>query len=868
MKKLARFFVFALVFCVLLNFVNASFEVGNVSHLIDNQYGSGSFVKGWVNISFSDEPANFLVASSNGNSLSLIDLINTNPDFNYSCNVENCEADYSATKPETAKTLVINSGQSKFLGFQFTGQIASIDLINFTFLSNAPPGCSDQIELDFLNDGVKDLGNVNPSDQICGTYFGCFNDNNALEEYFLDVVPYCQKITLPESPGFILGAWVKKGTKPNNLSMLLYDGGRKVSECTLPNPSGFGSKISCKVNYFVKEQKDYYVCISSNVSWDDSKVRGYSATSGCGFFGFPIQQGVAAYDIFAEKLGFGNVGLVSIENLLPSGESLSVLASNYIKMKYGSLDCTNRCIVPMKFTSHANQVVNIADLELLYRKSSGRTVDNKFYDVAESPAKISSDFQKLYLDKGNFSVPEVFGNTNFTLKLNGAEIFTEQISVERVPEILSLTPANVPAAYPTEFNLLIDYHNSTSGIVEYVWKFGDNSTITTTTNRATHVYRSIGNFTLEVSIKDSNNFFSSKNFEISVESPKVLAGTLLEEGLANFNNLDLQLNNLSLFYRDSLEEALGFQKIEENLTEIQALNASANSDFAYIKIVESLVELNIPRSIRVSMGANSLTFYPLNEEINLDVLKEIAEGDYTDSEKFKNSIISWNAVNLDTKISFKEFSVTYDDSEIPLLNFFELKTNRKSQDDTDVYFILKDLGDLRFAQDYSFLNNSGYFYKTLSFPDTLIFSTANNVDFTNLPVFVSPGLNAFSVVPSDQGGMPKWVILVIVIVCLFVLGIGLYLFLHRWYKNKYENYLFKNKNELYNLVSYISNEEQKRTEKSEVISNLKKADWSSEQINYVMNKYMGKRTGMFDIPFGKFFRRQNRDSVPQKKHLR
>jgi hypothetical protein len=40
-----------------------------------------------------------------------------------------------------------------------------------------------------------------------------------------------------------------------------------------------------------------------------------------------------------------------------------------------------------------------------------------------------------------------------------------------------------------------------------------------------------------------------------------------------------------------------------------------------------------------------------------------------------------------------------------------------------------------------------------------------------------------------------------------------------------------------------------------IIKNLKKVNWSSEQIDYVMKKHLGKRTGMIEIPIDKLVKK-------------
>ena len=61
------------------------------------------------------------------------------------------------------------------------------------------------------------------------------------------------------------------------------------------------------------------------------------------------------------------------------------------------------------------------------------------------------------------------------------------------------------------------------------------------------------------------------------------------------------------------------------------------------------------------------------------------------------------------------------------------------------------------------------------------------------------------------------------------------------------------------MVSYIESANKRGLKDKEIKIKLKKAGWSSEQVSYVMKKYVGKRTGMFEIPVDKvlnFFKRK------------
>ena len=73
---------------------------------------------------------------------------------------------------------------------------------------------------------------------------------------------------------------------------------------------------------------------------------------------------------------------------------------------------------------------------------------------------------------------------------------------------------------------------------------------------------------------------------------------------------------------------------------------------------------------------------------------------------------------------------------------------------------------------------------------------------------------------------------------------------------------------MYNLISYIESAKVKHIKAKEISSKLKEAGWSSEQVRYVMRKYVGKRTGMFEIPLEKilnFFGKKEKQNIARRK---
>ena len=60
-------------------------------------------------------------------------------------------------------------------------------------------------------------------------------------------------------------------------------------------------------------------------------------------------------------------------------------------------------------------------------------------------------------------------------------------------------------------------------------------------------------------------------------------------------------------------------------------------------------------------------------------------------------------------------------------------------------------------------------------------------------------------------------------------------------------YLFKNANDLHNLISFASAAFRKGDGKEEIRKKLKQAGWGSEQIDYALKKIKGEKIGMPEV---------------------
>ena len=96
-------------------------------------------------------------------------------------------------------------------------------------------------------------------------------------------------------------------------------------------------------------------------------------------------------------------------------------------------------------------------------------------------------------------------------------------------------------------------------------------------------------------------------------------------------------------------------------------------------------------------------------------------------------------------------------------------------------------------------------------------------------MYIVPKLNSLGIRepsifdPSGPGFLPRFLVGTIIVL---VVAFGLYILLQEWYKRNYENYLFKNKNNLYNLLFFIKNAKAKGLRESAIVSKLKKSKWS------------------------------------------
>ena len=889
MKK--RLFIFLVVSLLIFGNVSASFDVGNVSHQITKSYPFGSFLKGWINITLTNEPVSSLFESSFGTKKTLMEILDLNdirPGEGLNCIPTDCNADY-ATVGDGADSVSfnLNAGESATFGLRFVGdEYGGITYDNngvdsdfsITVNSDAEETTKPQLLIDLvsLDDNRFEWGSYVHSGNYYNEDQGCYESGDTIIP-IRDDTPFCSKIILPATPNVNLGAFIIRdesfGDGIASFVFDIFEGSLPLGSCLVNvnidnlNPEG---KISCVADVKTLELKEVFVCLQTSDSGYNNEYKINSEkTNPCGYAGDPGSS--RDFNIFTQSGKYARLDTFGLNDTeLESAESfvtdIGLEIDNYIAIKYNNV-CTNECVVPIRFTSGIeNQKIDLTNIEVSYLIDNVRLSPSLVYNITNTPAVASlSDYFQLQLDDLNFSLPNSFGNHTFKLFLGGnsedKKIFSETILIEKTPQIKSLKPLFIVAASPTTFWVEVDKFGLNTSIIKYEWDFGNGDKRTSTENSTVYTYPEVGAFKINVTIIDSNLAKSSASFDRNVRAPKDAVNDLLKRRVEDLGNIKGIIEDLPSFQQTSLNSALDIAKVEPLLADIQQRNASTdNTDADYIEMMNLLIGMRIPSSINITEKADDFPFYTDQSKIKLNILSQIGDDEYTEAKSalYLDAILSWSINNVQTTIDFKEFSGTFEEGVEEIASIFEVNIN-ENQNRNSSFFIIPKFEKMVFQKDYGEKEISGYYYiEIVGDAKNIAFSTTEKLNIIELPAFISPRIGRFSAAieftKEEREKLSRQTILVLSLILVVFLGLLVYLAMQVWYKRKYERYLFKSKNDLYNLVSYIQSAKKRGIEINEMQSKLRKIGWNSEQIKYIMRKYAGKRTGMVElIPFSKIF---------------
>lgn len=846
--------VFFWIVCLLLVVsVSATATVGEPSHQIQKVYSQGGFLEGWINLSLNLESGDTLIGLAGGSFVKISELLTASNNLEYTCVPENCVNDYISSNPERVKIGDLEDGQSKTYGILFNDEIIDIGEVNFKVSSNADRSCDNQISIDILSDGVIEFENDLSSPDACDvtkTYGPCYNEDEP-EARWVEMRNdnlFCQRVTLPRSPGARLGLEAKKiSLESGEIYMKIFeiDSGNNKGGCSIAmQPNAEGKDVYCDVEGFsLLEPQDFYICAMASAD-DLYEIKNYGGETFCGFRDTPPSAEILNYKIFAQGLKYAKpTGFNTGEDI-----QLGLIFKNYINETYRTLDCSSGCVVPISIISGANQKITLSELYADAEYVWGNEPVEVFHDLMEQKVKFSTEvFQKIELEEGNIEVPSKVGENEITLVLGEQSLFTETIEVKEGTKILGISPKTTAAGMPTVFSLDIE---GSANISSYEWNF-EGIKETSTENEKTHTFDSIGEFNVTVSVVNSNYVKSSGEFLISVESPSDAVNKTLVSKIERIDSLKKGLSNFEEFQKNAVEELLQIHEKENQLLSIQQAYLAGKMDQALIPLMQQLVEIKIPESVEVESSGKDLLFFPSENDIDLELIASIGGG--ASGEDYIDKILAWNGQNMETRVSFQKLVANYGGSgSEDLVTVYSVKLNAKGNILPIV--MLQDLDSLTFEEGITIQGEDGNAYFTMPEAETTLnFYTTEFVGIEELPLTISPPLYQLmdqEIGPSDKG-ISVWFFFILLVILLLIVAVVIYVVLQKWYKRKYENYLFPNKNDLYNIVSYVQRSKRDKKNESETIKNLRKVGWSGEQIKYVMKKYKGRRTGMVEIPIEK-----------------
>jgi len=875
--KIINIILTTLIIVTLITNANATISKGNVSYQITKEYPRGEIINGWVNISIGKEPINTSVKGNYGGEITIKRLIEENL-AGYTCTPSDCGNEYTHGSNVKGQEITLNN-EDKVLVMNIKGNIEGIpkNTHSIKITAKNTETCLNPLKIDYLNDGTIEWSadkSTTDGEYSCvyDNGAGCYTDNENEGLIELTTTPYCNKIKLPEGPKFEIGGFIKDERTTSSvaqLKMSLYDlEGDEMKSCNI-NILGDNKWVKCNVDYANPEIKDYYLCMSTKESVSGIKTK-YETKNSCGFYGYPPQTTTSAdYALTARAARYANIGSIEFNNTIYEKKgnpgSLEDYMWDYIQEKYdGNCTGSEGCNIPIRFSSKGTVNITITSVKMKYETNIGIPESNEVYTTSTTEARISTNgFQKLYLRAGNFGVPTDYGNRTIRITIGTLELFNEMISIKKIPTITDVNPKIIASFKKTIITAVIGKTDNRT--IKYEWNYGDGKKETTTTNIVEHTYESLGNRTLNLTITDADNNQYSKSFIIRVVSPKEVINETIEDYKTRINILRTKLDTKQQWYYDEIKKDLEITSNEEKLKKLTTDYNNAlkdNDEEEYLRIMSELAKMNIPKEIAISRKSRGI---PITnpETINKEKIEDIAGSTYSKSGDIDKGILIWNEQNTQATMDYEIIS-GYSGTEENVIGInYKIMIKPKTQTGT-IYIIIEDNGTVKSGEKISKEGTSTGITITNPTVDKIIEYYTTNPTLIDNPetirMYYSPEpmvvegfidtstidyCNYNSICESSLGEtqegcsndcQPETSKVLIPIIIVLLLGLITFIVLMWWYKNHYERHLFKNPNDMKNILKYIRDSEGRGTGKRAIKEKLKEAGWTNEQISYAYKK--------------------------------
>jgi len=330
-------------------------------------------------------------------------------------------------------------------------------------------------------------------------------------------------------------------------------------------------------------------------------------------------------------------------------------------------NCGTDCLIPFKLVLGGSGTATLSSLDIKY----GPNTVHNFYNVDTQISEVSLEDEEIPLSSFvDLKTPDIIReNCSLELSFDGNEDEeTFSISDSSYAKIF------VSSDYIAKgFEILFDASDSTIpnnvSIVSYSWQFGDG--INSSISSPNHIYDSIGNYTVILTIEDSEGIISSDSVVIEVldledyldlKLPDVL--NELDSVLSYFESLDgnyLKIYNLFNFDSVLSDVNSNLEGLNTNFTGTKEGNfSSAYEESAYTEIITNLNNIlkETPKRINIK------SFIHI-ENMKISLLTDIfpyvgkSELGLTEFDAYKKELYKFNQDNVIITAEFDFFDIEF-----------------------------------------------------------------------------------------------------------------------------------------------------------------------------------------------------------------